>query len=69
MNSLTGICYIHLDGISEMRSRFKVEEIGRETVQVTHKTEPPIAFVSSLIKFLLYACLCIILNLNFLGRE
>lgn len=43
--------------------------MGSETVQVTHKTEPPIAYVCSLIKFLFYAWLCIILNHNFLGHE
>lgn len=69
MNSPTGICYTHLDGISVMRSSFELEKMGSETVQVTHKTEPPIAFLCSLIKFLFYAWLCIILNHNFLGHE
>lgn len=69
MNSPTGICYRHLDGISVMRSSLELEKIGSKTIQVTHKTEPPIAFVCSLIKFPFYAWLCIILNHSFLGHE
>ena len=54
MNSPAGIRFRHLDGISVMRSSFELEKMGSETVQVTHKTEPPIAFVCSLIKFLFF---------------
>lgn len=70
MHSATGICFRHLDGISVMRSSFELEKkMGSGTIQVAHKTEPPIAFVCSLIKFLFYAWLCIILNHNFLGHK
>lgn len=47
MNSPTGICCGCLDGISVMRSSFELEKMGSETL--AHKTEPPIAFVCSLI--------------------
>lgn len=68
MNSPTGICCGYLDGISVMRSSFELEKMGSESL--AHKTEPPIAFVCSLIKFLfLNAWLCVILNNNFLGHE
>lgn len=39
------------------------------TVQVTHKTEPPIAFGCAFIFFFFTHTLCIILNHNFVGHD